>query len=175
MDHEHHSSPAPSGEKKGLAKFQPLFIIVGLILLASIASGYDGIQMIWLHVMQNFMAGFFFVFAGFKLLDLKGFAEGYAKYDLLGKHVRAYGLAYPFIEVALGMGYILVPMNFTLNAITCALMIFGGVGVAIKIAKREKFQCACLGTFIDVPLTYVTLVEDFGMALMAGAMLLMSF
>ena len=48
-------------------------------------------------------------------------------------------------------------------------MLFGGIGVSIKIAKREKFQCACLGTFINVPLTYITIIENFGMATMALA------
>jgi len=43
----------------------------------------------------------------------------------------------------------------------------GGIGVSIKISKREKFQCACLGTWINVPLTKVTLLENVLMAVMA--------
>ena len=174
-------SPKKKGadQKSSLMQYKPLFIIVGLIALASIASSwnvhheaiYTHRNFEWMKAMQNFMAGFFFVFAGFKLLDLKGFAEGYSKYDLLAKHWHGYGLLYPFMELALGIGYILIPSNFTLNVVTATLMIFGGIGVSIKIAKREKFQCACLGTFIDVPLTYITIVEDFGMAVMAIAML----
>lgn len=35
----------------------------------------------------------------------------------------------------------------------------------------EQFQCVCLGTFLKVPLTKVTLVEDFGMAALAALML----
>jgi hypothetical protein len=53
------------------------------------------------------------------------------------------------------------------------VMAFSGVGVAIKIARKERFQCACLGTFLKVPLTKVTIVEDFGMAVLALAMLLL--
>jgi hypothetical protein len=52
-------------------------------------------------------------------------------------------------------------------------MLFSGLGVAIKLAKKEKFQCACLGTFLKVPLTKVTLVEDFGMALLALILLVL--
>ncbi len=170
-----------SDEKVGLVQYKPLFIIVGLIALVSLVSAWNVHHDTWytirniegMKAMQNFMAGFFFVFAGFKLLDLKGFAEGYSQYDLLAKQWHGYGLLYPFIELILGIGYILIPTNFTLNAITALLMIFGGIGVSIKVAKREKFQCACLGTFIDVPLTYITIVEDFGMAVMAGIMLLL--
>ena len=158
-------------KKHSLMQYKPLFVIVGLIALASITSAWnEGID--WMKTMQNFMAGFFFVFAGFKLLNIKGFADGYSKYDLLAKHWHEYGLLYPFIELALGIFYILTPANATLNIITAILMIFGGVGVSIKIAKHEKFQCACLGTFIDVPLTYITIIENFGMAIMAVLVLL---
>ena len=51
-------------------------------------------------------------------------------------------------------------------------MSFSGLGVLLKVAKKEKFQCVCLGTVIKVPLTEVTLLEDFGMALMAGLILM---
>jgi len=48
------------------------------------------------------------------------------------------------------------------------IMVLGGIGVLIKILRKEEFMCVCLGTVLKVPLTYVTLVENFGMALLAG-------
>lgn len=54
------------------------------------------------------------------------------------------------------------------------VMTFSGIGVALKLLKKEKFQCACLGTFLKVPLTKITIVEDFGMAFLAGILLLLS-
>ncbi len=51
-------------------------------------------------------------------------------------------------------------------------MAFSGLGVAIKLLKGEEFQCACLGTFLKVPLTKITLIEDFGMALLAFILLI---
>lgn len=167
MEHNQ-STPA------GLKQYKPLFIIVGLIALAALLASLELAtgKIYGRQFMAIFMASFFFVFSGFKLLDVAGFAKGYNKYDLLAKHWYGYGYIYPFIELALGISYIISPLSLTLNWITAILMTFGGIGVAIKIAKREKFQCACLGTFINVPLTYVTLVEDFGMAAMAAAMLL---
>lgn len=54
-------------------------------------------------------------------------------------------------------------------------MTFSGLGVAISLLQKRKFQCACLGTMIKVPLTQVTLIEDFGMAAMALLMLLKFF
>lgn len=154
--------------------YRPLFTIVGLILLASLVAAFDAEtnMMNWQASMRNWMTGFFLVFAGFKLLNLKGFAKGYGEYDLLAKHWKGYGYIYPFIELILGLLYLHIPTNLLLNSFTLFLMIFSGIGVAIKLAKREKFECACLGTFIQVPLTKVTLVEDFGMAAMAAAMII---
>jgi hypothetical protein len=118
------------------------------------------------------MTGFFIVFAGFKLMDLKGFAEGYSTYDILAQRWFSYGYVYPFIELAFGL---LMLYNFHpawLLWTEVVVMTFSGVGVAIKLAKGEEFQCACLGTFLKVPLTKITILEDFGMALLALVLLL---
>jgi hypothetical protein len=120
------------------------------------------------------MIGFFIVFAGFKLIDLKGFAEGYSTYDLLARKVFAYGYVYPFIELSFGLAMILIPTSVPLLLTELAIMGFSGVGVAIKLMKKEQFQCVCLGTFLKVPLTKVTVVEDFGMAALPLAMLVIA-
>lgn len=115
----------------------------------------------------TFMAGFFLVFASFKLMDLRGFADGYSTYDLLARRVYAYGFVYPLIELGFGLSMAAGLDTPALLWSEFAVMAFSGIGVAIKVAKREKFQCACLGTFLKVPLTTVTLIEDFGMAALA--------
>lgn len=146
--------------------YLPLFVIVGMILVASyvalIGKPFSPTAFIF-----NFMTGFFLIFAGFKLMDLKGFAEGYSTYDLLAQKWFGYGYVYPFIELAFGLlmlaGYHPAWLLWT----EFAVMIFSGIGVVIKLAKGEEFQCACLGTFLKVPLTYITVIEDFGMAALA--------
>lgn len=156
-----------------LKTYKPLLTIVGLIVLTALiaAASFEGFTVNWPAFMSNWMAGFFLVFSGFKLLNISGFAKGYAKYDLLAMHWYGYGYIYPFMELTLGLLYLQIPMNTTLNMFTLVLMTFSGIGVVIKLAKKEEFQCACLGTIIDVPLTKVTVVEDFGMAIMAVLML----
>lgn len=157
--------------------YTPLFIIVGLILLSVLLPAVKDFVFLGNFfptiIMSNFMAGFFLVFSGFKLLDLKGFADGYSTYDLIAKKFYAYGYIYPFIELILGLSYLLGVNSPFLHLFTFIVMIISGLGVAIKLAKKESFQCACLGTFLKVPLTKITLVEDFGMAVMALAMLVM--
>jgi hypothetical protein len=156
--------------------YRPLIVLFLLLLAATaVRALVDLRDGTWTPAssISTFMAGFFLAFAAFKLMDLKGFAEGYATYDLLARPVPAYGLAYPFLELGFGLAMLGGYEPAWLLWSELALMAFSGVGVAVKLAKREPFQCACLGTFLKVPLTKVTLVEDFGMALLAGLLLVL--
>ena len=147
------------------SSFTPLLVAVSLIGLGSLASGgADGF-------MAKFMGGFFLVFGGLKLLDLGGFAAAYAKYDLLAGRLPAYGWAYPIVEVALGLAYLATPEWMGLHAITFVLMTFSALGVIRALRRGEQLTCACMGTAFNLPMTTVTIVEDLGMAAMAGAML----
>lgn len=158
-------------EAKNSAKpsYRPLIVIIGFIFLTTAIislKSYLNSDFSLERWMQSFMAGFFLVFSGFKLLDLKGFAQAYSTYDLLASKFPYYGYIYPFIELALGLIY-LVAVNPAVNIATLAIMGFSGLGVLNALRQKRKFRCACLGTIIKVPLTSVTLIEDFGMAAMA--------
>jgi hypothetical protein len=122
--------------------------------------------------MPNFMAGFFLVFSFFKLLDLAGFAQSYAMYDLLAKRVPAYGYIYPFIELALGALYLFGYKPMFTNVITLIVMTFSSIGVILAVTNKQKIRCACLGTGFNLPMTTVTIIEDLLMAAMAAWMLL---
>ncbi len=156
----------------GNSNYTPLIVIICLIILSSLsislASGFSLVKII-----SNFMIGFFLVFSGFKLIDLAGFAEGYVTYDLLAQKVYGYGYIYPFIELFFTIAMIFSFQIRTVLLAEIVVMAFSGIGVAIKLAKHEKFQCSCLGTFLKVPLTKVTLIEDFGMALLAILLLVL--
>ncbi len=161
IDAKHASKPS----------YAPLLVVVGLITLTTAAlSCRDFLAGIFSvrHAIQYFMTGFFLVFAGFKLMDLKGFASGYATYDLLASRWYIYGYIYPFIELFFGLAMIVGVWERQVLFAEMIVMTFGGLGVAQKLWRREKFECACLGTVLKVPLTKVTLVEDFGMATLAA-------
>lgn len=175
LDKSDTSSHHSITDKSSWKDYLPLGVIVGLILLVSLTISYRDIltgEYFWKNTIEYFMIGFFLVFSGFKLMDLKGFAEGYSTYDLLAKRFFSYGYIYPFIELFFGLAMILVPFSRGLLWAEFLIMTFSGIGVALKLLKKEKFQCACLGTFLKVPLTKVTLIEDFGMALLALLLLL---
>src|SRR5690242_14833364 len=154
--------------------YTPLGIIIGLIVLATIVLSIRDYQFgnfVASTTISYFMIGFFLVFAGFKILDLRGFAEGYSSYDILARRVFRYGYVYPFVELFFGLAMILDPTSKPLLLAEIIVMSFSGLGVAIKLKKKEKFQCSCLGTLLKVPLTKITVVEDFGMAALALLML----
>lgn len=153
--------------------YMPLIAIGAVLLLASVTISIHDANLGVFAIeksMSYFMIGFFLTFATFKLMDLPGFAHGYQTYDLLATKAPWYGYVYPFIELFFGLAMILIPFSRELLVAEFVVMAFSGLGVAIKIAKKEEFMCACLGTFLKVPLTKVTLIEDFGMAALAGIM-----
>ena len=151
--------------------YVPLIVIILMITAVSAIVSRDG-QFSLPEFILNFMIGFFLVFSGFKLMDLKGFAEGYSTYDLLARRWFGYGYIYPFVELGFGLLMLSGFHPAWLLWTEFGVMTFSGLGVALKVASREPFMCACLGTFLKVPLTYVTLVEDFGMAILALALIL---
>ncbi len=163
---------ADSAATSWLATYYPLLLIVAYIALVSLAGtanptgGVDGRA--W---MTNFMAGFFLVFSAFKFLDLRGFADAYAGYDLLARRWHGYGYIYPFLELALGLAYLFRIAPDATNVATLLLMGFSSLGVIAALANKRRIVCACLGTVLKLPMSTVTLVEDLGMAAMAATML----
>ena len=126
----------------------------------------------YLGTMLQFMWWFFIVVGCLKLLDLPWFVKGYRKYDLVAAEVKRYGRLYPFFEVGFWLS-LLLWHEVTKVLYTIILFMFvWAIWVGIKLAKREKFKCACLWTKINVPLTNLTLVEDLLMAVMAIMLLL---
>ncbi len=171
---EPHASPSQGSESGDTPKesLYPLFLIVGFIagvtLLVAWSTGDWQIQPMMLH----FMAGFFIVFSFFKLLDPPGFVSAYRGYDLIARRVPAWGWAYPFVELALGVSYLMAWSPMMTNIVTLVLMLVGAAGVLKALLDKKAIRCACLGTALNLPMTKVTLVEDLTMAVMAGIMLL---
>jgi copper chaperone CopZ len=153
------------------ATYKPLILVFAYILLVTLAVEIVHGSFVLHRFMPNFMAGFFLVFSFFKLLDLKGFASSYSMYDLLAKPLPSYGYIYPFIELGLGMAYLLAYRPMLTNAITLIVMTFSSIGVIMAVMNKQKIRCACLGTGFNLPMTTVTIIEDVLMAAMAAWML----
>lgn len=171
---KHHSkeqlTPALDPRNHSIKDYVPLIVVVGFILLSSAI--YVALVGSSLLAWSNAIMGFFFLyFALFKLIDLAGFAEGYHEYDLIAQKIKAWGWIYPFLEVGLATLYLLAVTNPWLYIVTIVVTVVNVLGVSIKLARKEKFMCACLGTVLKVPLTTVTLIEYGLMGAMAVIML----
>ncbi len=151
-------------------KYWPLFCLVAVAALATTALWENKTQAT-LPWMQTFMGLFFTLFAMLKLFNIKGFAEGFAKYDLLGSKSTLYCFIYPFIELSLGLGYLAGFILPVICSITILVSIIGSIGVIQALKKGLDVRCACLGTVLNVPLSTVTLTEDIGMGVMAFLLL----
>jgi copper chaperone CopZ len=162
------------GEKdlSWFATYKPLIIIgafiIGLTLLLEINRGSFNLE-IW---MQNFMAGFFLTFSFFKLLDIRGFADSYTTYDIIARKWRPWGYIYAFIELALGLAFLLRFNPLLTNTVTFVVMSISIVGVLQSILNKRKIRCACLGAVFNLPMSTITVIEDALMIIMSGIMII---
>lgn len=163
------------GRGSSFQDYVPLLVIVILTALAALAkqwqyaAGWD--TMMWMH---DWMGFFLVVFSMFKLFDLEGFADGFQMYDLLAKRFRPYAFVYPFIELALGLGFLSHWQPAVVYTATAVVLGFGALGVISALRKGLDVDCACMGTTLKVPLSTVALTEDVAMAGMAAGMLAVS-
>jgi copper chaperone CopZ len=161
--------PIPDGATP--VTYRPLLLLgaflVGVVALVELRAG----GFAWGRAMANFMGAFFLAFAFFKLLDLRGFADAYRGYDVVARHVPAYGYIYPFVELLLGAAYVTGFQPFVTNLVTLVIMSVSSVGVLQSVLNRRAIRCACLGTVFNLPMSTVTLVEDGLMVVMAAVAL----
>lgn len=171
----HHTvSNSSVSQESGVVTYKPLIIILayllGFVLLSQVTAG----EWNWNDMMSKFMGGFFIVFSFFKILDVKGFAYSYSSYDIIARRWIGYGFIYPFIELGLGIAY-LVEINMLItNWVTLLVMGISTIGVLQSVMRKSKIQCACLGTVFNLPMSTVTLVEDGLMVLMAAIMIILN-
>jgi copper chaperone CopZ len=123
-------------------------------------------------VLPDFMGLFFVVFSFFKFLDLKGFQESFRGYGPLAKSLPFYGWIFPFVELALGVLFLMrLELQLALW-LTLGILSITTVGVIKVLTSKKQIQCACLGSVLNLPMTEATLIENAVMIGMAGWMLL---
>ena len=160
-----------SAEEAPSQSLFPLFLIVGYIFTVTLLIAWSNSQWSMDSMMRHFMAGFFLVFSFFKFLDAPGFASAFKMYDPLAKAIPGWSWIYPYVELLLGVAYVMSWQPLATNVTTLVLMSVGGVGVLQSLLQKRTIRCACLGTALNLPMTKVTLVENGTMAAMAAFML----
>lgn len=166
-------------ESYSASDFMPLaavFIIAG-------AAGAVTVSLLEMPItdsMMAFMGTLLLQFGGLKAYNREGFVNAFTTYDLLAARSKLYAKIYPFIELSLAFSYLLMafvlsnPVLFAAtNVGVAAVMLVGVAGVLDKLREGETVRCACMGDVFRVPMTWVTFLENFLMAGMAVAMLVL--
>ncbi len=122
--------------------------------------------------MTGFMGLSLGMLASLKLMDLNGFAKSFANYDLVTRRVKQYGKAYPFLELAIALGFLsgIAPLATGIGSLAVGLSGGASVVKAVYLDKKE-LTCACIGGNSKAPLGIVSFVENAMMAVM-GAVLI---
>lgn len=166
-DHMHHNS---ADGAKGWKDWSPLLIVVAFIVTSTIIT-LKLTSYTFMNAMSFFMGFFFLYFSLFKLLDIKGFALGYQEYDIVSKRIPAWSYVVPFVEFMLGVTYLLLIDNAFIHITTLIFSVIVIIGVIDKLSKKNSVHCACLGTVLKVPLSWVSALEYIVMAFMALTMI----
>ncbi len=159
--------------EKSIKTYKPLILIVlfllGICLLVQFPFDSFSIKL----AMRHFMAGFFIAFSFFKLLNIKGFANSYKMYDILSQKWGGWAYVYPFVELFLGVFYLINFQPRLTNWLTIIVLGLGSIGVIQSNLNKRKIKCACLGDVFNLPMTSVTIIENATMILMAALMLIL--
>lgn len=159
-------------QKTWLQTYKPILLIFVYILTISVIAGYSSNGFEVMHAMRVFMAGFFLVFSFFKMLDLNGFADSYAMYDVIARKIKAWGYIYAVIELLLGLAFALNLYPLLTNSITLVVMTVSIIGVLQSVLNKRAIQCACLGAVFNLPMSTVTIIEDGLMIAMSAVAIL---
>lgn len=152
-------------------QLRPLFLVLLYIIVASVLINYKNGDPS--SFMKTYMGLFFIVFSFFKILDLKGFANSFGMYDPMANKINLYGIIYPFLEISLGLMFL---MNWQIKwALILTFVILGTttIGIIKTLMSKKRIKCACLGTTLNLPMTEATFIENAIMIVMSLSMILM--
>ena len=152
-----------------IKQLKPLFIIFGYISITSILLNFKDWNLT--NAMLDFMGLFYIIFSFFKIIDIKGFSTSFRMYDPLAKKITIYGYIYPFIEILLGLMFLIrIEVNIAL-LITIVILGITSAGVTQTLLDKRSINCACLGTTLKLPMTEATFIENAIMIIMAIVLL----
>lgn len=153
---------------KKIRKYRPILIVLtGITLFTLIRQTF---LPIWnLHdAIHDFMAGFFLIFGGFKIINWKKFTQGFRSYDPCAMRSKWYAYIYPVIEIVLGLAYAFrFQPEFLMNFVTIIVLSVTSIGIFRILHRGDEVQCACLGGFFNIPISWFTIFENALMISMA--------
>lgn len=154
--------------------YKPIIAIFSVTFLMSLAFSinfYDSIN--YMSVLMWFIGISMCVLAIQKLRDLKAFTTQFITYDLLAMKYLPYARIYAFAEAYAGIGMLTGLKPIFYSTVSLFIGTVGAVSVikAVYIEKRD-LKCACVGGNSNVPLGFVSLIENLMMIFAASYMLI---
>ncbi len=137
-----------------------LIVSIASVILINIEGWRDAPNM-----MRVFAGVFFLTFAIPKFMHLRGFAETFARYDVVAHSFMPYAYIYPVLEIVLGFAYLFNYNPLVLNSVTLFVMSLSAFGVFMAIHNQKRLRSAHMGAIFTIPLGVVTLLEN---AIIAG-------
>jgi hypothetical protein len=173
MEQSNTSHNSVTIHQAGPASIWAYWPIASIYVVATIVSLYSITWHAYPDYMSHLMGWVLIFFGVIKLSDVVGFAEGFAKYDPLAKGSVVYAQVYPFLEITLGILFILQLLMLPATLITLFIYSASLYGAIQSMRKKESLHCVCLGTYFKLPLSTVTIIEATFMIMMCVWMLVM--
>jgi hypothetical protein len=162
-------------------KYKPL--IFSVLSSAALAQGTNFVRSMFIQTQvftptlqlmrfsTDFMGWMLMILASFKLTNLPTFKSVFARYDPIALRVPAFAEVYPFLELSLGVGYLVLTglsKSFRLvNIATSMVMFITSLGIWDSLRKKERLTCGSMGGRFNLPLSKVSLFENLSMSAMA--------
>ncbi len=153
--------------------YRPIVALLSTTALMSIAVNFSVFgSVIRIETFQWFIAFSMTVLALLKLQNLESFSTMFLNYDLLAKRWVPYSYFYPFAEGVAGILMISGLFPLVSSPLSIVIGTIGGISVfkAVYIDRRE-LKCACVGGSSNVPLGFISLMENVMMVAMGVWML----
>ena len=99
----------------------------------------------------------------------------FKKYDPIAKRIEIYAKIYPCIEIILGLAFLFQIQLFLASILTILILLPTTFGIIQALNKKQNLQCGCLGGFFNVPISWITVIENLVMIFMSLAMLILFY
>lgn len=149
--------------------YKPVIALFAITALMALAASFAAFGSAFTIVaVEWFIAFSMCALALQKLRDIEGFADEFLSYDLLAQRYLPYAKIYPYAEGGAGILMISGALNFVSIPVALLIGSIGAISVfkAVYIDKRD-LRCACVGGNSNVPLGFVSLLENVMMVAMA--------
>lgn len=162
--------PAPDA-----TSYQPVIALFAMTALMALATSLAAFGTLFTPRAGEWFIGFSMcVLALLKLQDVERFSTMFLGYDLLARRWVPYATLYPFAEATAGVLMVAGVLPWLAAPIALFIGTIGALSVfkAVYVDKRA-IKCACVGGSGNVPLGFVSMLENVMMVAMAIWMLAM--